>query len=372
MYSEHLDVMIEDQQSYEVQSSKQKGSCCSFQCFTAKMKLLLLVTFLALAELDYKRRSAQSCPDRCSCSFEPSSVEVVCSKGGLTVFPTTGLPSNTTSLSIQNTNLGNITAGDLNAVQFLNNLQLYHTNLANLSSDMLVFVPHLDTLDLTGNKLVELPANLFSHSSLRSLVVKNNQLKEADTAWFSNNSSLLYLDLSGNRLTRISAALLHKLPLLQTLDLDSNNLQELQADLFRSLHQLETLNLAGNKLITLRPQIFAHNLKLKYLYLQENQLQDLPANLLHRLQHLELLLLNQNRLRHLPAGLLDGINPSLQIILTGNPWECNDKMEYLMKWLTNHRQNVLFEEELTCDLPKTLKNLQISSLTDSQLGVRLQ
>uniref|UniRef100_A0A3P9NJE3 LRRCT domain-containing protein n=1 Tax=Poecilia reticulata TaxID=8081 RepID=A0A3P9NJE3_POERE len=280
------------------------------------MKLLLLVTFIALAEFDYKRSSAYSCPDRCSCSSEPSAAEVVCSKGGLTDFPRTGFPANTTLISIQSTHLSSVTAGDLSAVPFLNKLQLYHTNLANLSSDLLVSVSHLDTLDLTGNKLAKLPAN--------------------------------------------------------TLDLDGNSLQELHADVFRNLHHLETLNLAGNKLITLKPQLFAHNLQLKYLYLQENQLQDLPVNLLHRLQNLELLLLNQNQLRHLPAGLLDGVNPSVQIILTGNPWECDGKMEYLWKWLTSHRQNVLFETEVTCDNPKALKNQQVSSLTDSQLGVRLQ
>lgn len=347
------------------------GSCCSFQCVTVKMKLFLLVTFVALAELDYNR-SAHSCPDRCSCFFELSAAEVVCSKRGLTVFPRTGFPTNTTLLSIQNTDLNSITASELSAVPFLKNLQLYHTNLANLSSDLLVFVSNLDTLDLTGNKLVKLPANVFSHRSLRNLVLKNNRLEETNPSWFSDNSSIIYLDLSGNNLTSISALLLHKLPLLEILDLESNNLHELQADVFRNLFHLETLNLAGNKLITLNPQLFTHNIKLKYLYLQENQLQDLPANLLHRLQHLELLLLNQNQLRQLPKGLLDGLNPTLQIILSGNPWECDENMEYLWKWLTNHRQNVLFETEVRCDHPKTLKNLKISTLTGSQIGVRLQ
>lgn len=341
------------------------------QCVTVNMKLLLLITFLALAELDYNR-SAHSCPDRCSCSFELSAAEVVCSKGRLTVFPWTGFPTNTTFLSIQNTDLSRITAVDLSAVPFLNKLQLYHTNLANISSDLLVSVSNLDTLDLTGNKLVKLPTNVFSHRSLRNLVMKNNRLEEANPSWFSDNSSILYLDLSGNHLTSISAPLLRKLPLLQILDLESNNLHELQADVFSSLHYLETLNLAGNKLITLNPQLFTHNLKLKYLYLQENQLQDLPANLLHGLQHLELLLLNQNQLRQLPNGLLDGLNSSLRIILSGNPWECDEKMEYLWKWLTNNRQNVLFETEVRCDHPKTLKNQQISTLTGSQIGVRLQ
>lgn len=328
------------------------------------MKLLLLLTFTALAEFDYKRRSALSCPDRCSCS--PSAM-VVCSRRGLRSFPAAGLPSNTTVLSVQNANLSGVTAAHLSAVPRLSELQLYRTHLANLSSELLVGVPHLDTLDLTGNQLLRLPPKIFSHGSLRSLVLKNNRLEMADAAWFSDNSSLTWLDVSGNRLASVPAALLQKLPRLLTLDLNDNNLQELQGEAFKSLRQLETLNLAGNKLITLKPQTLSHNHKLKHLYLQENRLQELPGNLLHGLQYLELLLLNQNQLRHLPAGLLDGINPSVQIVLLGNPWVCDGKMEYLWKWLSGHSDNILFVEEVTCGGPESLKHQRVASLTDSQL-----
>uniref|UniRef100_A0A3Q3BE05 Leucine-rich alpha-2-glycoprotein-like n=2 Tax=Kryptolebias marmoratus TaxID=37003 RepID=A0A3Q3BE05_KRYMA len=335
------------------------------------MRLLLLLTFTALAEFDY-RRSALSCPDRCHCLLTPLGAEVVCGRGGLKRFPASGLPPNTTALCIQNANVSVVTAAHLSAVPHLSELQLYHANLLNLSSELLVGVPHLNVLDLTGNQLLHLPPKVFSHSSLQSLVLKNNRFEKADAAWFSDNSSLTWLDLSGNRLTSIPAPLLQKLPHLVALDLDDNNLQELQGDTFKGLRQLETLNLAGNKLSTLKPQTFAHNLKLRRLYLQENQLQDLPANLLHGLRHLELLLLGQNQLLHLPAGLLHGINPSLQIAMSGNPWKCDRKMEYLWKWLQTHPDNVLFLEEVMCDGPEALKHQQVSSLTDRQLDRKSQ
>lgn len=330
-----------------------------------KLLLLLIAVTALLAEFDYKTRSALSCPDRCFC--RSPSAEVVCSRGGLRSFPAAGLPSNTTVLSIQNTNLSSVTAAHLSAAPRLSELQLYHTHLVNLSSELLVAVPHLNLLDLTGNQLCRLPPKVFSHGSLQSLVLKNNRLEDADAAWFSDNSSLTWLDLSGNRLLGVPAALLQKLPRLLTLDLNDNNLQELQGETFKSLCQLETLNLAGNKLITLKPQTFAHNLQLKRLYLQENRLQDLPENLLHGLQNLELLLLNQNQLRYLPSGLLHGINPSVQIGLLGNPWVCDKEVEYLWKWLSGHTDNILFVEEVTCGGPEALKHQQVASLTDSLL-----
>ncbi|XP_041832623.1 phospholipase A2 inhibitor-like [Melanotaenia boesemani] len=336
------------------------------------MKLLMLLTFTALAEFDYQRRGTHSCPDLCSCTFSPSVAEVVCSHSSLTHFPITVLSPNITRLSIQSTNLSSITASHLSAVPLLNYLQLYYTNLGNLPSELLGVLPHLDTLDLTGNQLVELPPNFFSHASLCSLVMKSNQFEKAEAAWFPDNSSLTWLDFSGNLLTSIPAALLQKLPHLQNLDLSDNNLQDLQADTFENLHHLETLNLAGNKLISLKPTTFAHNLKLKQLFLQENHLNELPATLLQSLQHLEFLLLNQNRLRHLPTGLLDRTKPSFRMILTKNPWECDVKMEYMWKWFAVNPENVLFLEEVTCVTPETLKHQQVASLTESQLGINSQ
>ncbi|XP_047430519.1 leucine-rich alpha-2-glycoprotein-like isoform X2 [Mugil cephalus] len=334
------------------------------------MNLWLLLTFAALLECGCQKRGVYSCPDLCSCSFPPSGAEVVCSQSSLVHFPVDGLPPNTTKLSIQSTNLSSIAASHLSVVPLLDNLQLYHNNLTNLSAELLSFIPHLKTLDLTGNRLVHLPPNIFSHALLHSLVLKNNQFEEADVAWFPFNSSLASLDLSGNRLSSVPAALFQRLPGLTNLDLSFNNLQELHEDHLKDLCELETLNLMGNKLTVLKPATFTHNLKLSHLFLQENRLQELPATLLHGLQHLELLMLNQNQLRHLPPGLLDEKKDPFLIIMSLNPWECDEDMEYLWRWITTHPQNVLFLEDVTCSSPEALKNQQVASLTSSQLGLK--
>lgn len=333
------------------------------------MKLWIVLIFNALVECHYRKRGTYSCPDLCSCSFSPSGAEVTCSQNSLTHFPEHGLPSNTTRLSIQSTNISSITASHLSVMPLLKDLQLYQNNLTSLSSDLLKDVPHLHSLDLTSNQLVHLPPNAFRHASLRGLVLKNNLIEKADAEWFPDNSSLTWLDLSGNLLTGVPASLLHKLPNLENLDLSDNNLQELQPDALKNQHQLKTLNLAGNKLSSLKPTIFTHNLKLSQLFFQENQLRELPATLLQGLQNLELLLLNQNQLQNFPSGLLDDRKLSFHIILTGNPWVCDERMEYLWKWLTVHPQNVFFLEEVTCAEPEALKHRPVVSLTGSELGL---
>ncbi|XP_034556006.1 leucine-rich alpha-2-glycoprotein-like [Notolabrus celidotus] len=329
------------------------------------MNCWILFIFTTLAECLTIKRAAHSCPELCSCSFSTLGAEVECSQESLRHFSVDGLTSNTTRLSILSTNLSSITAHHLSAVPLLKSLQLYHTNLTSLPADLLKDVPHLNSLDLTGNRLLHLPPNVFNHYTLRSLVLKNNLIEEADAEWFSDNSSLTWLDLSGNLLSGISTTLLHKLPNLENLDLSDNYLQDLQPDVLTNLHQLESLNLAGNKLISLKSNTFIHNLKLSQLFLQENRLQELHATLLKGLHHLELLLLNQNQLQNLPQGLLDEKKSSFRVILTGNPWVCDDKIEYLWKWLTAHPQNVFFLEGVTCAGPGALKQQPVFSLSDT-------
>lgn len=330
------------------------------------MNLWLLLTFAALAQCRFQNRSVRSCPDLCSCSFPASGAEVVCSQTSITYFPVDGLPPNTTRLSIQSTNISAIAAAHLSVVPLLNDLQLYHNNLDRLPSDLLRVVPLLNKLDLTGNQLVYLPPDVFSHPSLRSLILKSNLMEKADAQWLSDNSSLTRLDLSWNRLSEVPAALLQKLKHLEDLDLSHNNLQVLEPDALKNLQHLKTLNLAGNKFSSLKPTTFAHNLRLTHLFLQENRLRELPATLLQGPQHLQLLLLNQNELQHLPSGLLDGRSSNFRVILTGNPWRCDDKIKYLWKWLAVHPQNVFFLELVTCVGPEALQHRQVASLTDTE------
>lgn len=334
------------------------------------MSFGLVLFFCTLAKCHFQKSSAGWCPNLCACSFGSLGAEVVCSGSSLTCVPLSGLPSNTTRLSILSANISSVAASHLSAVPLLNSLQLYHNKLADLPPDLLEVVPRLQTLDLTGNQLVLLPPDVFRHAALRSLVLKDNQLVKADANWFPDNSSLTWLDLSGNRLTNIQSDLLRKLPNLENLDLSDNSLQVLPPDAFENLRRLKTLNLAGNQLRFLKASLFAHNLNLSQLFLQENQLQELPEDLLRGLPRLELLLLNQNQLQRLPPGLLDR-NASLRLILSGNPWLCNEKMEYLWRWLVVHPQNVLFLQEVVCAGPEALRHQQVASLTHSELGLQL-
>ncbi|CAL8315614.1 unnamed protein product [Lota lota] len=317
-----------------------------------------------------------SCPAHCQCTPSVWSTGVVCRQGNLSRFPADGLPSSTTRLSIQSTDLGAIAADDLRAVPGLVYLQLYHSNLETLPSHFLRGVPRLSTLDLTGNRLTHLQPNALHHAPLRNVILKDNRIETAHPDWFPANSSVTFMDLSGNHLTEVDSALFRNLPNLRNLDLSGNNLRELQADALRHLHQLVSLNLVNNKISTLTPATFASTPRLTRLYLRQNLLRELHPDLFKSLRQLELLLLDHNRLQSLPFGLLGHLSSPaekrgrlVKVLLTGNPWVCDEGIEYLWRWVTTFPQKVGFPSEMRCACPKALENRTIVSIKEEELGL---
>jgi len=316
-----------------------------------------------------------SCPADCECSLSVWSTGVVCSQGNLSHFPVDGLPNSTTRLSIQSANISAVTADDLRLVPRLEYLQLYHSNLETLLPHFLRDLPQLKILDLTGNRLAYLPPNALHHAPLRNVILKNNRIESVHPDWLPANSSVTFMDLSGNRLTEVNSSLFRNLANLRNLDLSDNYLQALRADTLRHLHSLVSLNLINNKISTLTSAAFASTPKLTRLYLQKNLLQELDSDLFQSLPHLQLLLLDQNRLQRLPLSLLGNVSfPEeekgglVKVFLTGNPWVCDEGIEYLWRWVTTFPQKVGFPADMRCASPKALENRTIVSLKKEELG----
>ncbi|KAG7508866.1 leucine-rich alpha-2-glycoprotein-like [Solea senegalensis] len=311
-----------------------------------------------------------SCPALCKCYSRRA--EVVCNEVPLPEFPSEGLPLNTTMLTIQFTNITSIAERHLNATPLLQGLHVYSNHLQHLSSDLLRGVRHLNTVDLTGNKISDLPADVFSHAPLHSLVLKNNLIEKVDAEWLPDNSSLTWLDLSGNHIRKAPAALLQRLPLLENLDLSNNHMEAIPANSFNRLSKLERLNLQDNKLDALHASVFQSTRNLTYLFLSRNKLSKLPQNLFQQLSELRALTLDDNQLSHVPPGSLDRLT-SLDdegLDLTSNPWLCDGKVEYLWRWLQKNSKKAFLPETITCAKPQALSGRSVMSLTESELNLQ--
>ncbi|XP_034152878.1 leucine-rich alpha-2-glycoprotein-like [Esox lucius] len=317
---------------------------------------------------------APNCPHMCTCHFSNGDTKVVCSEASFSQFPSSGLPGNTTSLSIQSTNLSTITAKHLQATPLLKELQIYYNNVSTLGLDLLKGVPRLHTLDLTGNRLNVLPPSIFSHALLCNLVLKDNLISSVDTDWFPDNSNLTWLDLSGNHLTAVPIDLFKKLRRLENLDLSHNHLEKILAGTLDPLKSLQQLNLGGNQLRTLDPSTFRKTPNMTHLFLQENQLESLPPNLLQGLHRLDFLFVNRNRLGHISTTLLEhlsnpGMSNRLQVVLGQNPWVCDEKVEGLWRWLKENQKKVFLADDIRCASPDSLKERSVMSLTDIELAL---
>lgn len=294
---------------------------------------------------------------------------MVCNAAPLTEYPTEGLPTNTSMMTIQFTNLSSITEQQLSLTPRLRGLHLFSNRLRQLSPHLLRGVPFLSTLDLTENQLSTLPAEVFSHASLTSLVLENNQIEEADGSWLPENSTLSWLDLSGNRLTTLRAALLRKTPHLANLDLSDNRLERIEAMSLEPLSNLERLNLQGNMLTSLDGDLFQNTSRVGYLFLSRNKLGSLPWDLFRELTELKALSLDENQLSHIPTGLLEPlVNLDADgLDLAANPWVCDKKLEYLWRWLHKNKEKVSLPESVVCAEPPSLAGRSVMSLTENEL-----
>ncbi|XP_053301749.1 leucine-rich alpha-2-glycoprotein [Pleuronectes platessa] len=326
-----------------------------------------LFAFLCLA---YFCHGALSCPALCKCYSRRA--EVVCNEVPLTEFPSEGLPRNTTMLTIQLTNITSISERQLSATPLLQELHLFSNHLQHLSSNLLQGVPHLSTLDLTGNKLAELPADVFSHAPLRSLVLKDNLIETADAEWLPDNSTLTWLDLSRNRMRKVPTALLQRLPQLESLDLSNNHLETISANSLDALTKLERLNLQDNKLETLDASVLESTRNLTYLFLSRNKLSKIPQKLFQELTELKNLHLDDNQLSHIPPGSLDRLSSLDEegLDLTSNPWQCDGKVEYLWRWLQKNKKKVFLPQTIICASPPSLSGRSVMSLTESELNLQ--
>jgi len=187
---------------------------------------------------------------------------------------------------------GHITKVDLSR----NSLQVLPDELSSCSS--------LESLILTGNKIKEWPGTVFaSLSNLTCLKLDNNHLAKIPSEGFDSLLKLQVLDLSGNAACLPDHPALSKLLELQELYLRRMRLSEVPSDI-PSLQRLHILDLSQNSLVSI-PQDFKNLVSLKELDLSDNNILTLPPELGLLEPSLQVLRLNGNPLRSIRRTILD-------------------------------------------------------------------
>lgn len=244
-----------------------------------------------------------------------------------------------------------------------------------LSDNLLAQVPpgafralgQLTELHLDGNRLEELPSGIFSGLGwLRRLQLQHNALGSLAPDIFTGLLNLTVLSLEGNNLATVPAILFTGTPGLLHLSLARNQLETLPQELFANLSVLKTLVLSHNAMNHLPAEVFQGLAELTELQLSHNNLSSLPARLLAGLPLLTALVLDHNSLARLPPGLFHA-NPHLvRVGLADNPWLCDCRLSYLLRWLQSFTEPFIHDRAF-CASPTALQGQSLLEVSLGQL-----
>lgn len=177
--------------------------------------------------------------------------------------------------------------------------------------------PDITKVDLSKNSIENLPVELSSCASLKTLILSRNKIKEWPTAILDSLHNLVCLKFDINPLRQIPSNGFQVVSKLQVLDLSGNSgcLPEYPA--FSFLLQLQELYLRRMQISEIRRDILSLP-NLRILDMSQNSLQLIPEGFKDATS-LQELRLSDNNISILPPelGLLE---PTLQVLqLDGNP-----------------------------------------------------
>eukprot|EP01133_Synstelium_polycarpum_P012205 gene12205-14287_t len=177
-------------------------------------------------------------------------------------------------------------------------LDLSHNQLSDLCPEI-GQLGALRELYLSGNTLSKFPPT-SGLTSLRKLLLDNNQISSVPEDALSPLTQLQTLDLSINLITSIPTTLA-KLSNLKVLNLSKNQLTEIPVSV-RSLAKLHNLSVDYNRITTISEKALVKLSRLAKLTMCNNQISALPYSI-HNLTSLIELNVSHNQLESMPESI---------------------------------------------------------------------
>lgn len=251
-------------------------------------------------------------------------------------------------------------------------LQLADNRLNVLPFRVFEPIRNLRRLDASGNLLAILQDYSFQfNKALQELVLSSNRLIKIPSRLFDGLYNLKILKINDNAITQLPSKLFHGLENLEFLDLSGNPIRNLTDATFRGLPNLRWLSLSRTQISALPRKVWAPVTNLRHLHLSDTSievLKDGDLRLLRRLESLEIsnsplreieshaldatpmlksVNLRENQLVFLPASIAV-LNNLRYLELQGNPWACDCRMFWFIKWAEEREYSRAFDTGLRC------------------------
>ncbi|XP_050425675.1 protein artichoke [Adelges cooleyi] len=203
--------------------------------------------------------------------------------------------------------------GAFGGLSQLQTLTLNDNKLLSIHSNTFKELPLLTELTLKGNRLELMEPSLFVNNlKLKKLDISNNRLTEVHESYFSVNKELEDLSIAHNALTEFPSSLAVN-PNLKTLDLRNNEIRHMKKGMVSSMPHLKELYLSENKLSSLNEGAFQQLPNLTILEMEGNNLDTLPSYGIQGMPNLMVLKLARNKLASLPSASMVNL-PMLQVM----------------------------------------------------------
>lgn len=265
---------------------------------------------LLLASLARPSLQSGECPQLCVCEVRPwftpqstyrEATTVDCNDLRLTRIPG-NLSGDTQVLLLQSNSIA-ATAGELQRLCNLTELDVSQNNFSSIREVGLANLSRLTTLHLEENQIAELPDRcLQGLGSLQELYINHNQIRAISARAFAGLHSLLRLHLNSNRLGVIDSRWFEATPNLEILMIGENPVVGILDMNFRPLANLRSLVLAGMCLTDVPGDALVGLDSLESLSFYDNRLARVPQPALQKVPNLKFLDLNKNPIRKIQEG----------------------------------------------------------------------